>query len=81
MKYLVHFRRNTHRPVNPAALQQEQQRTAILMRDNILKQIYMNKQMDQLWMEIHTENEHDLMEIISTLPMSKELFFEVHSIL
>jgi hypothetical protein len=41
----------------------------------------MNKQMDQLWMEIHTDNEHDLMEIISTLPMSKDLFFEVHSIL
>lgn len=79
--YLVHFRRNAFLQTPAEIIQQEQQRMADLMRENILQNVFMSKNMDNLWMVFQIENEEELREIIKTLPMCRDLYFEINEIL
>lgn len=79
--YMVHFRRNTYLQVSAEAIKSEQMRVAELMTANIMQQIFLSKAMDHLWMTFRTENEDELRKIIKTLPMSKDLYFEVNEIM
>ena len=79
--YIVHFRRNAFLSVKEDVIKQEQQRLAELMHENILQQVYMSKNMDNLWMTFKIEHEEELREIIKTLPMCKDLYFEIHELL
>ena len=79
--YMVHFRRNTYSQVSPEIIRQEQERMSVLMRENIIQQVYMNKTMDNLWMVFKTPNEELLREIIRTLPMCKDLYFESNELM
>lgn len=79
--YMVHFRRNTYSQVSPEIIRQEQERMSVLMRENIIQQVYMNKTMDNLWMVFKIPNEELLREIIRTLPMCKDLYFESNELM
>jgi hypothetical protein len=67
--------------VSPDILRLEQQRMSDLMRDQILINLKMSKLMDNIWLEIQTRSKEELMEIIKTLPMCKNLYFEVYDII
>ena len=51
------------------------------MRENIIQQVYMNKIMDNLWMVFKIDNQEILREIIQTLPMCKDLYFEANELM
>jgi hypothetical protein len=80
-KFLVHFKRSSLAVFSPEVLRHEQQRMADLMREQLLIDVKMNKQMDNIWMEFQMYREDELLEIIKTLPMCKNLYFEIHEIL
>ena len=79
--YIVHFRRNTYTQISPDIIKKEQVRMGELMTKNIIQQVYMNKNMDNLWMIFKIDNEELLREIIQTLPMSKDLYFETSELM
>lgn len=79
--YMVHFRRNTYTQISPDIIKKEQVRMGELMTKNIIQQVYMNKNMDNLWMIFKIDNEELLREIIQTLPMSKDLYFETSELM
>ncbi len=79
--YMVHFRRGMFEKADPVVIQNEQARMGELMRDNILKQVYMNKTADNLYMIFSVESEDRLKDIIKTLPMSSNLFFEYEELM
>ena len=78
---MVHFRRNTYTQISPDIIKKEQARMVELMTKNIIQQVYMNKNMDNLWMIFKIDNEELLREIIQTLPMSKDLYFETSELM
>ena len=79
--YMVHFRRNAYTQISPDIIKKEQVRMGELMTKNIIQQVYMNKNMDNLWMIFKIDNEETLREIIQTLPMSKDLYFETSELM
>ena len=79
--YMVHFRRNAYTQISPDVIKKEQERMGELMRENIIQQVYMNKNMDNLWMVFKIDNEEILREIIQTLPMCKDLYFETNELM
>ena len=79
--YMVHFRRNAYTQISPDVIKKEQERMGELMRENIIQQVYMNKKMDNLWMVFKIDNEEILREIIQTLPMCKDLYFETNELM
>ena len=79
--YMVHFRRNAYTQISPDVIKKEQERMGELMRENIIQQVYMNKNMDNLWMVFKIDNEEILREIIRTLPMCKDLYFETNELM
>jgi len=79
--YMVHFRRNAYTKISPDIIKKEQERMGELMRENIILQVYMNKIMDNLWMVFKIDNEEILREIIQTLPMCKDLYFETNELM
>jgi muconolactone delta-isomerase len=79
--YMVHFRRNAYTQISPDIIKKEQERMGELMRENIIQQVYMNKTMDNLWMVFKIDNEEILREIIQTLPMCKDLYFEANELM
>ena len=79
--YMVHFRRNAYTQISPNIIKKEQERMGELMRENIIQQVYMNKTMDNLWMVFKIDNEEILREIIQTLPMCKDLYFETSELM
>ena len=78
---MVHFRRSTYTQISPNIIKKEQERMGELMRENIIQQVYMNKTMDNLWMVFKIDNEDILGEIIQTLPMCKNLYFEKNELM
>jgi len=78
---MVHFRRNAYTKISPDIIKKEQERMGELMRENIILQVYMNKIMDNLWMVFKIDNEEILREIIQTLPMCKDLYFETNELM
>lgn len=80
-KYIVHFQRSPILNVSPDILRLEQQRMSDLMRDQILINLKMSKLMDNIWLEIQTRSKEELIEIIKTLPMCKNLYFEIYDII
>ncbi len=78
---MVHFRRNAYTQISPDIIKKEQVRMGELMTKNIIQQVYMNKNMDNLWMIFKIDNEETLREIIQTLPMSKDLYFETSELM
>ena len=80
-KYIVHFQRSVIMSVSPDILRLEQQRMSDLMRDQILINLKMSKQMDNIWLEIQTRTKEELLDIIKTLPMCKNLYFEIYDII
>lgn len=80
-KYLVHFKRGSFHNVTPIVLQQEQQKLSELMVKEVLSEVLMSKKMDNLWMTFNAKEENEVLEIIKTFPMSKELYFEIHEII
>lgn len=80
-KYIVHFQRSPLINVSPDILRMEQQRMSDLMRDQILINLKMSKTMDNIWLEIQTRTREELTEIIKSLPMCKNLYFEVYDII
>ena len=78
---MVHFRRNTYTQISPDIIKKEQVRMGELMTKNIIQQVYMSKNMDNLWMIFKIDNEELLREIIQTLPMSKDLYFETSELM
>lgn len=79
--YMVHFRRNAFTQISPDIIKKEQVIMGELMTKNIIQQVYMNKNLDNLWMVFKIENEEALREIIQTLPMCKDLYFETNELL
>ena len=79
--YMVHFRRNAFTKISPDIIKKEQVRMGELMKQNIIQQVYMNKNMDNLWMVFKIDNEEILREVIQTLPMSKDLYFETNELM
>ena len=79
--YMVHFRRNTYSPISQEIIMAEQQRMSDLMRENIIQNVFMSKTMDNLWMVFRIDNEEELREIIQTLPMCKDLYFETKELM
>ena len=79
--YMVHFRRNAYTQISPNIIKKEQERMGELMRENIIQQVYMNKNMDNLWMVFKIDNEEILRNIIQTLPMCKDLYFETSELM
>jgi len=79
--YMVHFRRNAYTKISPDIIKQEQVRMGELMTTNIIQQVYMNKNMDNLWMVFKIDNEEILRDIIQTLPMCKDLYFETSELM
>jgi hypothetical protein len=67
--------------VSPDVLRLEQQRMSDLMRDQILINLKMSKKMDNIWLEIQTTSVEELMNIIKSLPMCKDLYFQVYDII
>ena len=65
--YMVHFRRNAYTQISPDVIKKEQERMGELMRENIIQQVYMNKNMDNLWMVFKIDNEEIIREIIQTV--------------
>lgn len=80
-KYIVHFQRSPIMNISPDVLRLEQQRMSDLMRDQILINLKMSKLMDNIWLEIQTRSKEELIDIIKTLPMCKNLYFEVYDII
>ena len=80
-KYIVHFQRSAIMSVSPDILRLEQQRMSDLMRDQILINLKMSKQMDNIWLEIQSRTKDELLDIIKTLPMCKNLYFEIYDII
>ena len=79
--YMVHFRRNAFTKISPDIIKKEQVRIGELMKQNIIQQVYMNKNMDNLWMVFKIDNEEILREVIQTLPMSKDLYFDTNELM
>lgn len=79
--YMAHFRRNAYTQIAPDIIKKEQVRMEELMTKNIIQQVYMNKNMDNLWMIFKIDNEEILREVIQTLPMSKDLYFETSELM
>ncbi len=79
--YMVHFRRNAFTKISPDIIKKEQVRMGELMKQNIIQQVYMNKNMDNLWMVFKIDNEEILREVIQTLPMSKDLYFDTNELM
>lgn len=79
--YMAHFRRNAFTQISPDIIKKEQVIMGELMTKNIIQQVYMNKTLDNLWMVFKIENEEVLREIIQTLPMCKDLYFETNELL
>lgn len=79
--YMVHFRRNAFLHTDQDKIQREQVRLAELMRENVLQQVYMNKTMENLWMVFRVDSMEILKDIISTLPMCRELYFEISELI
>jgi len=79
--YMVHFRRNAYTQISPDIIKKEQIRMGELMTKNIIQQVYMNKNMDNLWMVFKIDNEEILRDIIQTLPMCKDLYFETSELM
>ena len=79
--YMVHFRRNAYTQISPDVIKKEQERMGELMRENIIQQVYMNKNMDNLWMVFKIDNEEIIREIIQTLPMCKDLYFGTNELM
>ena len=79
--YMVHFRRNAYTKISPDIIKKEQVRMGELMTKNIIQQVYMNKNMDNLWMIFKIDNEEILREVIQTLPMCKDLYFETSELM
>ena len=73
--YMVHFRRNAFTQISPDIIKKEQVRMGELMTKNIIHQVYMNKNMDNLWMVFKIDNEEILREIIQTLAYVQRLVF------
>jgi len=80
-QYMVHFRRSALAKIDPEIVKAEQQRMAALMQEKVILQVYMSKQMDNLWMIFRVNDTQMLVEIIKTLPMSRDLYFESKEIL
>ena len=78
---MVHFRRNAYTQISPDIIKKEQIRMGELMTKNIIQQVYMNKNMDNLWMVFKIDNEEVLRDIIQTLPMCKDLYFETNELM
>ena len=78
---MVHFRRNAYTQISPDIIKKEQIRMGELMTKNIIQQVYMNKNMDNLWMDFKIDNEEILRDIIQTLPMCKDLYFETNELM
>jgi len=79
--YMAHFRRNAFTQISPDIIKKEQVIMGELMTKKIIQQVYMNKTLDNLWMVFKIENEEVLREIIQTLPMCKDLYFETNELL
>ena len=79
--YMVHFRRNAFTQISPDIIKKEQVRMEELMTKNIIQQVYMNKNMDNLWMVFKIDNEEILRKVIQTLPMCKDLYFETSELM
>lgn len=75
-KFFVHFKRNAIMTFTADVLMREQQRISDLMREQIVVNVKMNKAMDNIWLEFRLDREEDLNEIIKTLPMCQNLYYE-----
>ena len=60
----------------PDVLMKEQERISDLMREHIVVNVKMNKAMDNIWMEFHIDSAEALKDVVKTLPMCKNLYFE-----
>lgn len=75
-KFLVHFKRNAIMTFTPEILMREQQRISDLMREGVVTNVKMNKAMDNIWLEFRIFQEDELNDIIKTLPMCQNLYYE-----
>lgn len=75
-KYFVHFKRNAIMTFQPDVLRREQQRISDLMRDGIVTNVKMNRSMDNIWLEFRLDREEELSDLIKSLPMCQNLYYE-----
>lgn len=75
-KFFVHFRRNEIMTFTPDVLMKEQQRISELMREHVVTNVKMSKTMDNIWLEFNLLQEDELKDIIKTLPMCSNLFYQ-----
>lgn len=75
-KFFVHFKRNKIMTFTAEILMREQQRISDLMREQVVVNVKMNKAMDNIWLEFRLDREEELNDIVNTLPMCKNLYYE-----
>lgn len=80
-KFLVHFKRNEIMTFTAEILMKEQQRISELMREHVVTNVKMNKAMDNIWLEFQMDREEELNEIVKTLPMCQNLYYEYWEII
>ena len=78
---MVHFMRSTLVSPNEEAIKLEQVRVAELMNQNIIENLHMSSKMDHLWMIMKADDQERIVDIIKTLPMSKEFYFDIEPLL
>lgn len=75
-KFFVHFKRNPIMTFSADILMKEQQRISELMREHVVTNVKMNRAMDNIWLEFQLLQEDELNDIVKTLPMCSNLFYE-----
>lgn len=75
-KFFVHFKRNEIMTFTADILMKEQQRISELMREHVVTNVKMSRTMDNIWMEFSLLQKDELNDIIKTLPMCSNLYYE-----
>lgn len=75
-KFFVHFKRNPIMTFSADILMKEQQRISELMREHVVTNVKMNRAMDNIWLEFQLLQEDELNDIVKTLPMCSNLYYE-----
>lgn len=75
-KFFVHFRRNEIMTFTADVLMREQQRISELMREHVVTNVKMSRAMDNIWLEFNLQHQDELSDIIKTLPMCSNLYYE-----
>lgn len=83
MKHYLIFLKRTN-SLSAEALKEmlnlEQQRFNDLLRENVAEQFTVSKDFDKIWLHVKAENKHQVIEIISTLPVCNQMLYEIDEI-